>query len=104
MGNVGFTQAKRMAVSCLRENRFAFETRRDIEEKNWLFTGKVTAAQAADIVERTRGNQSEKSAHHNDTSIDVWIFKPSGGWYVKFYFIGDGEATMVSISLHQSQK
>ncbi|WP_236061275.1 hypothetical protein [Paraburkholderia domus] len=89
---------KRAVISALRSGKFEHEARSAINVKNLLSTGQVTAQFVEVLVTKSDGTQYSSSPHHNAPAIDVHIIE-SGGWYVKFYFVGDPET--VFISVHQ---
>lgn len=67
--------------------------------KNLLQMGLITADDALEIVERTRGGQATSSTHHFDSSVTVWVFKPDD-WYLKFYLLDQ----CWFISFHKSEE
>jgi len=50
---------------------YGHEVRGDIEIKNLLSTGAVTAAAVVDIIKRSRGGDYTCSAHHLAADIEV---------------------------------
>ena len=101
---MGFKEIRKAAILALQEGAVQAEERADLEEKNLLKTGVVTAEEVIDLLKKTRGNQYETSKHHQEASIDVHICKPTVGavaWYIKFYFI-DPECFFISV--HRSGK
>ncbi|CAE6687416.1 hypothetical protein R69927_00173 [Paraburkholderia domus] len=90
-----YRQVKRAVISALRSGKFEHEARSAINVKK---TGQVTAQFVEVLVTKSDGTQYSSSPHHNAPAIDVHIIE-SGGWYVKFYFVGDPET--VFISVHQ---
>ncbi|MBK3820678.1 hypothetical protein G3A41_20675 [Paraburkholderia aspalathi] len=93
-----YRQVKRAVISALRSGKFEHEARSAINVKNLLSTGQVTAQFVEDLITKSDGTQYSSSPHHNAPAIDVHIIE-SGGWYVKFYFVGNPET--VFISVHQ---
>ncbi|EEA03784.1 conserved hypothetical protein [Burkholderia sp. H160] len=93
-----YRQVKRAVISALRSGKFQHETRTGINVKNLLATGQITAQFVEALIARSDGTQYSSSPHHSVSSIDVHVIV-SGGWYVKFYFVGDPET--VFISVHQ---
>jgi hypothetical protein len=93
-----YREVKRAVISALRSGRFQHEARAGVNVKNLLATGQITAQFVESLIARSDGTQYSSSPHHNAASIDVHIIV-SGGWYVKFYFVGDPET--VFISVHQ---
>ena len=77
------------------------EARWDIDIKNLLLTGVVTAKQVADAIGRSSGKEYECSPHHFDENTEVHIIKTQQGdksWYIKWYFISPN---VVFISVHE---
>jgi hypothetical protein len=93
-----YRQVKRAVIAALRSGRFQHEARSGINVKNLLSTGQISAQFVEALITRSDGTQYRSSPHHSIASIDVHIIE-SGGWYVKFYFVGDPET--VFISVHQ---
>lgn len=92
---MGFKEAKKRAIECLNETNYASEGRNDIDEKNHLFTGLVSAADLVAILKKCRGSEHSQSPHHQDSKIQVHVIV-SSGWYIKFYFYPD----LMFISVH----
>ncbi|MFL9889519.1 hypothetical protein [Paraburkholderia sp. RL17-381-BIF-C] len=93
-----YKQVKRAVIAALQSGRFQHEGRSDINVKNLLATGQVTAEFVEVLVARSNGTQYSASPHHRVDSIDVHVIA-TGGWYVKFYFVSDPDT--VFISVHQ---
>lgn len=93
-----YKQVKRAVIAALRSGKFQHEARSGIDVKNLLSTGQVTAQFVEVLITRSDGTQYSSSPHHCVASIDVHIIQ-TGGWYVKFYFVGDPDT--VFISVHQ---
>ena len=93
-----YKAVKRAVISALRSGKFQHEARSGINVKNLLSTGRVTAQFVEMLITRSDGTQYRSSPHHCVPAVDVHIIE-SGGWYVKFYFVGDPET--VFISVHQ---
>ena len=91
---MGFTAVKAMAIAKLLAGDYAHEGRGDIDDKNLLATGVVSAKDVADVLKRSRGQDHTSSAHHQDASVEVHVIACSG-WYVKFYF--DPELMFISV-------
>ncbi len=97
---VGFLDARRRVIDCLRNQAFDHEPRRDINQKNLLHTGQVTSDEVVKMVVYCNGKDHSVSPHDLDRSVDVHTLKPKGkfdGWYIKFFFVPNG--TMF-ISVH----
>ena len=99
---MGFRDAKRQLIECLLDGRIDHELERsEIDVKNLLVTGDVSADEVADVIRRCRGNEHEYSPHHLDESIDVHIVKTTYGgrnWYIKWYYL---DPNVMFISVHE---
>jgi len=93
---MGFKEVKAKVISDLTSGDYAHEGRADIDDKNLLQTGKVSAKEVADMLKKSSGTNHMCSPHHQDSSIDVHVIT-CRNWYVKFYFY----ANTVFISVHQ---
>ena len=91
-----YRQVKRAVIAALRSGKFQHETRTGIDVKNRLATGHVTAQFVEALIARSDGTQYSSSPHHGAPSIDVHVIV-SGGWYVKFYFVGNPETMFISV-------
>ena len=73
----------------------------EIDIRNLLLTGVVTAAQVADAIGRSSGREYECSPHHVDENIEVHVIKTQYGdsfWYIKWYFVSPN---VIFISVHE---
>ena len=99
---MGYRQAKKQALECLAVGRIEHELDRcEIDIKNLLLTGVVTAKQVADAIGRSSGKEYECSPHHFDENTEVHIIKTQQGdksWYIKWYF---NSPNVVFISVHE---
>ena len=93
----GFTAVRAAVITALLKGAFEHEARGDIDVKNKLQTGEVTALQLVTVIKRASGASHSSSPHHFDRSVVVHVIR-SQGWYVKFYFI---DPKTVFISVHQ---
>lgn len=82
---MGFESAKQQVIQALQNRQFRHE-RRTGERKNLLELGEVSIEQAIEILGRTKGQEATSSSSHYDSSIEVWIFRPTD-WYIKFYLV-----------------
>jgi len=83
---MGFIQAKRKLIECLKTGYVLHEERNNIDVKNLLAIGVVSLEEAAYIVGRSRGDSYSVSPHHLDTKIDVHVVVTRfsvQAWYVK---------------------
>ncbi|PRD17050.1 hypothetical protein CQW29_04790 [Pantoea coffeiphila] len=95
-----FRDVKRRAIHCLTEGAYDHQTRGNIDVKNLFATGQVSEAWVIDLIGGTSSEHYQCSPHHQDSSIDVHIFKPwrlGQRWYVKFFFL---EPDIIFISVH----
>ena len=74
---------------------YLFEARNDIDVKDLLATGEVSAAELIEILERATPDRYACSPHHRAPSIGVHVIR-SAGWYVKFYFL-DPDTWFISV-------
>lgn len=86
---MGYKQAKRDILSALDKGNYQHESRGDIDVKNLLATGKVTAREVADLIAASDGTMHTESAHHLVKEIIVHIIVVKT-WYIKFYFSEPG--------------
>ena len=109
LSTVGFKRARSEALRAMVEGRILHEARDEVDEKNLLVTGEVTAEQVARLLRACRGTQYECTPHHFDSSIDVHVFKPEARvepgadkkrWYIKLYLL---EPDVWFISVHESK-
>lgn len=94
---MGFNDIKTRVITALNNGAYRHEQRNDINVKNLLAMGVVTATEVVDVLKRCRSQHCETSPHHDDQSIDVHVFKHDS-WYVKFYFF---DPDTVFISVHE---
>lgn len=97
---MGFKQAKRRIIDSLNSGQFLHEERGDIDVKNLLATGVVSATDVVDILSKARGDSYSTSPHHFDGKVDVHIITTSHlgkDWYIKWHV---SEPDAVSISVH----
>ena len=97
---MGFREAKRQVLECLKTGCVLHEERDSIDIKNLFATGLISLDEAARIIGRSRGDGYISSPHHFDDTIDVHVIKTiSSGqrWYIKWYFL---EPDSVFISFH----
>src|SRR4051794_21015352 len=98
---MGFNAARSLLIDALGAGRFQHEARRDLESKNLLAVGDVSAEFVIDLLRACRGNQYLATPYHFDASIVCHQFKPvvrGQGWYVKAYFLS---SDAVFISVHR---
>lgn len=97
---MGFKSVKSKILDCLARGDISHEQRNDIDIKNLLATGQVSANEVSEILGRARGDSYSSSPHHIIASIDVHIVKTryaGKAWYIKWYFV---DPSSVFISVH----
>jgi hypothetical protein len=95
-----FKYAKRRVISSLESGNYDFEARFDIDVKNLLAIGEITANELIKIIKSCGGMDHECSPHRQCTGFLVHVMKPAD-WYIKFYFVDDSEGYTVFISVHK---
>lgn len=97
---MGLKDVRSKAIGCLKSGKIQHDTDRSgkIDEKNLLATGQVTVDEVIEQLNKTKGTEYESSPHHTVENIEVHIFKPKSGWYIKCYFI---EPDIFFISVHK---
>jgi hypothetical protein len=88
---------KRAVIAALESGDYQHEARGEIEVKNLLATGAISATDVIGIIKRSTGTDYQCSPLHHNSTLDCHLIK-SGGWYVKFYFV---DPTTIFISVHQ---
>lgn len=98
---MGFKKEKEEVLKRLRLGDFLHETRKNIDEKNLLQTGKVSTETAARIISKARGGDYSTSPHHssNDTKVHILqkVIYEKQSWYIKWYYL---EPDLFFISMH----
>jgi hypothetical protein len=94
--SIKYSEVKLAVIAALRAGRFQHESRHDIEVKNLLAMGSVSPLFVERIIVKSDGTQHTSSPHHEIDAVDVHVIV-SGGWYVKFYFIGDSDTMFISV-------
>jgi hypothetical protein len=98
MMTLGFNDAKRKAITALLNGPYLHEAdRSNVDTKNLLLNGQVSASMICDVFKRSQGQDHSSSAHHQAASIQVRIIRRDG-WYIKFYCV---DPSTVFISVHQ---
>jgi len=92
---VGYRTAKRNILKALKEGNFQHESRGDIDVKNLLAMGKVSAKEVAALIAASDGAMHVQSPHHIVKEVVVHIIKVNG-WYIKFYFL-EPDAWFISV-------
>lgn len=100
---MGLKDIRAEIIRKLLDGRIQHEITRngDINEKNFLLTGKVNVEEVVELINATKGAGYSTSKHHLDGSIDVHVFKVKKNkveWYIKCYLI---EPDIWFISVHQ---
>lgn len=97
MSFIGFKEAKRKVIAALKNGAYQHEARDNIDTKNLLQMGSVSAAQVCDLLRVCQGQDHSSSPHHQAPDIQVHVVRRDG-WYIKFYFV---DPDTVFISVHQ---
>lgn len=101
---MGFKEDKARILQALSAGRVLHDHQRTaLPEKNWVDSGKVSLEIAREMISLVRGPQAEHSPHHLDSSVKVWIFKPTfqgTAWYIKCYLDDDD---LWLLSFHPSE-
>ena len=92
---MAYRTAKRSILKALREGNFQHESRGDIDVKNLLAMGKVSAKEVAQLIADSDGTMHVQSPHHTVKEVMVHIIKVNG-WYIKFYFL-EPDAWFISV-------
>lgn len=98
---MGFTDVRTLLIDALESGRVQHEYRADMETKNLLAVGDVTAEVVVRLLRRCGGREYRASPYHFDRSILCHQFTPAVDgerWYVKAYFLS---TDAVFISVHQ---
>lgn len=93
---VKYCEVRQTVIAALQSGRFQHESRRNIDVKNLLAMGEVTPEFVERVIVESDETQHASSPHHRVASIDVHVIA-SGGWYVKFYFVGDPDTLFISV-------
>ncbi|WP_336334823.1 hypothetical protein [Pseudomonas putida] len=94
---IGFREAQRAVIAALETGEYQHVSRGNIDVKNLLATGEVSASELAAVVRSCRGIHHASGPHHAVAAIEVHVLKREG-WYIKFFFI---EPDTWFISVHQ---
>ena len=103
---MGLREAKAAVVKALKTGDFVHEGRETLGEKNLLAVGDIEAEEVARLVMRTPGTRYRQSPHHEDKSVTVHTFTPTVDkqrWYIKAYFLDEGQGTATFISVHRAE-
>jgi len=93
----GFRIARRDVITALESGNYLHVSRGDIEVKNLLASGAISASEVAEIIRSCKGSHHSSSPHHAVASVEVHVLRRRG-WYIKFYVI---EPDTWFISVHQ---
>jgi hypothetical protein len=91
----GYREAKSKVLAALAVGSYLHEARNDIDIKNKLATGEISAPDVAALIKGSTGNDHSRSPHHSDPSIMVHVILRKG-WYIKFYFV-DPDTWFISV-------
>jgi len=93
----GFRKARRQVIAALESGNYLHVSRGDIEVRNLLATGAVSASEIVDIIRSCKGTHHSSSPHLSVAAIEVHVIKRLG-WYIKFYFI-EPDTWFISVHL-----
>ena len=98
----GYKNVKKHVIKSLELGNYQSESRKEIEAKNLLLTGEISAADLIKHIKSSNGNNHTTSQHHHQQNVTVHIIK-CNGWYIKFYFVDiEYDDSTMFISVHQS--
>lgn len=103
---MGFLDARRRLLECLRSGDFGHWPRKDLFRKNWLAAGRVSEDEIIRLLGRCTGNQYRRGLQTSPAGTAVHEFLPRDGavqWYIKAYLDEDtGTAVIeaVFMSVH----
>jgi hypothetical protein len=92
---VGYKSARKEILHALRNGNYQHESRGDIDVKNLLAMGKISATEVAVLIASSDGSMHTESPHHVVKEITVHVIKVKS-WYIKFYFL-DPYAWFISV-------
>ena len=78
MKELGFTEAKRRVIAALDSGRYQHAARNEIETKNQLQTGQISASSLRSVLIRSKGQHHFSSPHHVASNIEVHVIKFDG--------------------------
>lgn len=94
---MGFKAAKKAVLAALKQGDYQHAARNDIDVKNLLAAGEVSAEDVMNVIRRCDGTHYECSPHHQLKGVECHVIKAQG-WYIKFYFV---DPATFFISVHQ---
>ncbi|WP_072791099.1 hypothetical protein [Duganella sacchari] len=92
---MGYKAAKAKVLAALNSGAFDHEARDDINVKNLLSTGDISAADVAKLIAKSSGYEHTESPHHSQKLVTVHCIITQK-WYIKFYFL-DPDTTFISV-------
>lgn len=105
---MGFLDARRKLLACLRSGDFGHWPRTDLFLKNWLAAGRVSEEAVIRLLGRCLGNQYRPGTQTSPAGTTVHEFLPRDGgvhWYIEAYLDEDTETAVVEavfMSVHPS--
>ena len=97
MKAMGFKAAKKAVLTALKDGDYQHADRNEIDVKNLLAVGEVSAEDVMKVIKRCDGTHYESSPHHQIKDVECHVIK-AHGWYIKFYFV---DPATFFISVHQ---
>lgn len=91
----GFKEAKAKVLKALAEGNYQHAERTNINVKNLLQLGSVSAEDVAAIIRKCNGSHHSCSPHHSVPQVIVHVLRRDG-WYIKFFFV-DPQTIFMSV-------
>lgn len=95
-----FKEIRTALIYCLKNGLYDHEIRADMQSKNHLFSGNVSAERVIDMALACTGSDYHSSPLHGNSKVVAHILTPKGkflGWYIKFYYV---DPNSIFISVH----
>lgn len=96
---MGFKHVRELLIDALEGGLYQHENRKDMESKNLLAVGEVTAEFVVGLLRRCAGTRYRATPHHFVRGVVCHEFKPvvdGERWYVKAYFLSK-DAVFISV-------
>ncbi len=105
---MGFLDARRRLLDCLRSGDFGHWPRKDLFLKNWLAVGRVSEEEVIRLLVRCTGSQYRPGKQASPAGTTVHEFLPRDGdvrWHIKAYLDEDTDTAVIEavfMSVHPS--
>eukprot|EP01036_Dinobryon_divergens_P002376 gene2376-3127_t len=86
---VGYKSARKEILHALRNGNYQHESRGDIDVKNLLAMGKISATEVAVLIASSDGSMHTESPHHVVKEITVHRAQINSGTLMKLFIDGD---------------